>query len=645
MTSTIMDTKPNKTEETEVKKGHGVTMSINNHDHSNNNKVENEEEEGRDVEGQNDDGSTTIWELFVTLYLPFMIDMFKYIMLGSVSLVQLSLGVVGQYIERTGSVKSINKNIGGTTTGGIGTTLDPHEWPQQFLTALGVLTIFALVIHPDGFTWVVLGKFRDFVYTVFCAIADCWEVLGIFPTIAALMTLSALFFLMFLVVRTLTSKTPKRASQQSQDKRKRKKKKDQKSRGGRRGDNHRNKNRSVPFRIQPRTEQQQEKLEERRAEPEKDADSVSTSLSSGSVLTPLPELSTSIEDPARGASSRSRSESATDSSDAPGSTADDIAVATTKKRNRVSSSSTQDTTPSLDDISCSSTSVRSYPSVSVSSSRSKDKSRSPKPVRTPSRKGGKSSGTRSSKTQSSGGSSKKGMQTEPSTPSSRWDALKPHQKSQEQHEKHYKPGLVQRSSTRRGVNNYNQRHEFKSSTYTPPRSVIASTNHQQQNKGGNESRPTTTTHNVSLPPPGFQDQSPSANDEPLRTFDSNNSSRDDIALAWLRNDASTDQSLVATPVFTEQFHTPSSGTPTARASDWNDEMQLFPSPSRSTVSKGFTHSSPTILDSPSRVGDSTKYYSSSLKENPFDDSERQVEEELQELEQLGGQMAGSILDF
>lgn len=37
---------------------------------------------------------------------------------------------------------------------------DPHAWPQQFLTALGVLTVFALVVHPDGFTWVVLRNIR-----------------------------------------------------------------------------------------------------------------------------------------------------------------------------------------------------------------------------------------------------------------------------------------------------------------------------------------------------------------------------------------------------------------------------------------------------------------------------------------------------
>jgi hypothetical protein len=37
---------------------------------------------------------------------------------------------------------------------------DPHAWPQQFLSALGVLTVFALVVHPDGFTWVVLRNIR-----------------------------------------------------------------------------------------------------------------------------------------------------------------------------------------------------------------------------------------------------------------------------------------------------------------------------------------------------------------------------------------------------------------------------------------------------------------------------------------------------
>ena len=159
--------------ETDVVKKGNVTTTINKHDHSSsnnndNNKFENNEESRDVVEGENDGSTTTayttVWELFVTLYMPFVIDMVQYMVLGSVGFVQSSLGNVRQYIERTCGVNSVinNKNIGGGTAGGIGTstTVDPHEWPQQFLTALGVLTVFALVVHPDGFTWVVLGKVR-----------------------------------------------------------------------------------------------------------------------------------------------------------------------------------------------------------------------------------------------------------------------------------------------------------------------------------------------------------------------------------------------------------------------------------------------------------------------------------------------------
>lgn len=40
-----------------------------------------------------------------------------------------------------------------------GTSSD-HAWPPPALTALALLTIVALVIHPDGLTWVFLGKLR-----------------------------------------------------------------------------------------------------------------------------------------------------------------------------------------------------------------------------------------------------------------------------------------------------------------------------------------------------------------------------------------------------------------------------------------------------------------------------------------------------
>merc|ERR1712078_667103 len=46
---------------------------------------------------------------------------------------------------------------------------DPHAWPPPAFTALALLTIFALVVHPDGLTWILLGKLRDAISAVFSA--------------------------------------------------------------------------------------------------------------------------------------------------------------------------------------------------------------------------------------------------------------------------------------------------------------------------------------------------------------------------------------------------------------------------------------------------------------------------------------------
>jgi hypothetical protein len=39
-------------------------------------------------------------------------------------------------------------------------TAGPHAWPPPAFTALALLTIFTLVVHPDGLTWIFLGKLR-----------------------------------------------------------------------------------------------------------------------------------------------------------------------------------------------------------------------------------------------------------------------------------------------------------------------------------------------------------------------------------------------------------------------------------------------------------------------------------------------------
>ena len=34
------------------------------------------------------------------------------------------------------------------------------SWPPPALVALGIFTVVAFVVHPDGLTWIVLGQIR-----------------------------------------------------------------------------------------------------------------------------------------------------------------------------------------------------------------------------------------------------------------------------------------------------------------------------------------------------------------------------------------------------------------------------------------------------------------------------------------------------
>jgi hypothetical protein len=37
---------------------------------------------------------------------------------------------------------------------------DPHAWPPPAFTILALITLIALIAHPDGLTWFMLGKLR-----------------------------------------------------------------------------------------------------------------------------------------------------------------------------------------------------------------------------------------------------------------------------------------------------------------------------------------------------------------------------------------------------------------------------------------------------------------------------------------------------
>lgn len=205
----------------------------------------------------NNNNNNSNWGVLCTLYLPILFFWFRRSMFGSANLIR-SL-VVGQlmrlvfvdnifewmsakfYLPRwlrtvllfqssssssssaaiSSSSSSSSSCIGTTTSAATSTSMvllgtcgsgriDPHAWPPPAFTALALLTIFALVIHPDGLTWILLAKLRDAMLTLLTTLAKCWEFLvsdyGVFPTIVAASTFAIMLFLVFIVLRTLSPK-------------------------------------------------------------------------------------------------------------------------------------------------------------------------------------------------------------------------------------------------------------------------------------------------------------------------------------------------------------------------------------------------------------------------------------------------------
>lgn len=45
--------------------------------------------------------------------------------------------------------------------------IDSNVWPPPSFLLLAALTIVALIVHPDGFTWVILGKTRYVFFIIY----------------------------------------------------------------------------------------------------------------------------------------------------------------------------------------------------------------------------------------------------------------------------------------------------------------------------------------------------------------------------------------------------------------------------------------------------------------------------------------------
>jgi len=107
--------------------------------------------------------SSSFWELVVSLYIPVLLMWLRRSISGTANLVH-SL-VFGQFLGYVSG--NVSERMTEWTPPWLhsliqpsNSKLDPHAWPPPGLTILALLTIFALVVHPDGFTWVMLGKIR-----------------------------------------------------------------------------------------------------------------------------------------------------------------------------------------------------------------------------------------------------------------------------------------------------------------------------------------------------------------------------------------------------------------------------------------------------------------------------------------------------
>ena len=113
-------------------------------------------------EGHEDYSSATFWEMAMSLYLPVLLLWLRRSMFGTANLVRslilghclrLLFGNMSEWItKRSPWLRPFLVHTGKQG--------DPHAWPPPALTALAILTVMTLIVHPDGFTWIMLGKLR-----------------------------------------------------------------------------------------------------------------------------------------------------------------------------------------------------------------------------------------------------------------------------------------------------------------------------------------------------------------------------------------------------------------------------------------------------------------------------------------------------
>jgi hypothetical protein len=442
---------------------------------------------------------------------------------------------------------------------------------------------------------------------------------GLFPTIAALMTLASLIFLVFIIIRTLSPK-PKQAATRQIEKKKKKKKGNSRKR-----DHH---HRQVPAIAASDTSIESASSRDvfhqnENGEPQKNSHHQPALECAMGNMQPISESSASLDH------SLDNNHPIASPPSVPPSASKSRPVGN-GIRNRVSSVSTVETTALSDDQSYESTSALSDPSVGVSVSRSGD---NPKMKNKSSPRRGKRGGGGNAKqprgiNRSDSGKQKGARNSKVPQVSSRWDALKPEVESANASStKANSPMRLQQGH--RATDTAGAR-KSRGSQHPPSKSLDKNPAPRSTEKGGagnifaSPSNGKYSTPDASggimtpvpSPPPGF-DNTASPVHRPVAVH----SSWEDMPLAGFATCEATSKTEDK-DVLTALLHTPSVNVE-SRAWNLAAGQDFVPQSINGYVPFGGS--------------ETTK-----VQENPFDTPDSQIEAELQE---LGGRMAGSILDF
>lgn len=120
--------------------------------------------EEQEYVGDEDNSTTSVWQMLFAIYLPILSLRLRRSFSGLAGFVRSIL--FGQCLQFLLGCMSPSPTTWDTLAPWLEHVLGnpnikhPHAWPPPTLSLLVILTIVTFIVHPDGMTWIVLGKLR-----------------------------------------------------------------------------------------------------------------------------------------------------------------------------------------------------------------------------------------------------------------------------------------------------------------------------------------------------------------------------------------------------------------------------------------------------------------------------------------------------